>query len=75
MTSTKRVTTKERHKNKLAQSWREGASEEADAREEATMEEVPRAVVAELEQMRQSRQSWKGHSGPRPQHVQRPAGV
>lgn len=37
------------------------------------MEEVPRVVGAELEQMIQSRQGWKGHSGPRPQHVQRPA--
>lgn len=27
------------------------------------MEEVPRVVGAELEQMRQSRQGWKGHSG------------
>lgn len=69
------MTKKEEHKNKLVQSRREGASEEAGAREEAAMEEVPRIVGAELEQMRQSRQGWKGHSGPRPQHVKRPAGM
>lgn len=69
------MTTKEEHKNKLVQSRREGASEEAGASEQAAVEEVPRVVGAELEQMRQSGQGWKGHSGPRPQHVQRPAGV